>query len=672
MNSKKKYWNNLSRTFEVTNRMSFRMRLITAFVVLIISSASATIMIGNTVFGNKVDELARSKVAVDLKVAEQIFNSKVEKLRLLTTIASVENGFGNVSLCRLFLDEVPAGISVFMGDSVSTVCVFDCEPGTGSGDGVDELCGILVEDDLLSTDPDTAGVSNKNRALREGDATIMRNLSIKRVSNSQIFDSSLSGVLETARVTGSAVSSVLVLDRQDLRLLNFGDSRDSELFIFSASPLDDGRMFLVGYSLNGNVGIVSQIRNRISHDEEVISIVTIFMGNTRISTTMEEGLIGTAVDSVVENSVLKVGQDYVGMAKILNENCYSAYSPLKDHSGCVVGMLGIGTPERLYADVRRRTNTLFTSLIAGGMTFGFIMTYLFSSFLMKPFSVLTLGVERVAEGDLNYKVQIKSDDELGRLAKSFNTMVRAVKERDMRLREMTEKKLSSVEKQVSIGRLAAGVAHEINNPLTAVLTLSRLMLKHMDKNDPRAEDLGMIVDETGRCRDIVRNLLDFARENKPQKEVVDINGVLRDTLVLAGKYDAMMDTEIDLKLFSGPLETAIDTGQMQQVFTNLLLNAAEAMEGGKGRITITTCEDSTGGFISIAFTDNGKGISCEQLETVFEPFFTSKEKGTGLGLSVSLGIVRSHKGTIEIESDPGMGTTVTVILPKTADDGGVI
>jgi two-component system NtrC family sensor kinase len=194
----------------------------------------------------------------------------------------------------------------------------------------------------------------------------------------------------------------------------------------------------------------------------------------------------------------------------------------------------------------------------------------------------------------------------------------------------------------------------------------------MDKNDPRAEDLGMIVEETGRCRDIVRNLLDFARENKPQKEVVDINGVLRDTLILAGKYDAMTDTLIDLKLSSGPLETAVDTGQMQQVFTNLLLNAAEAMEGGKGRITISTGEDSSGGFISIAFADNGKGISGEQLETVFEPFYTSKEKGTGLGLSVSLGIVRSHKGTIEIQSEPGVGTTVTVILPKTEDDSHVI
>jgi two-component system NtrC family sensor kinase len=447
---------------------------------------------------------------------------------------------------------------------------------------------------------------------------------------------------------------------------------DNELFVFSASPLDDGRMFIVGYSLDRNDNMVSRIQNEIAIDKEAVSSVTIFMGTTRVATTMGEGLIGTAVDSVAGNMVLRYGQYHVGLTKILEENYYSAYCPLRDHSGRVVGMLEIGTPERLHADVRRRTNTLFTSLIVGGMTFGFIMTYVFSSFLMKPFSILTMGVERVAEGDLNYKVQIKTADELGRLAKSFNMMVRAVKERDLRLREMTEKKLSSVEKQVSIGRLAAGIAHEINNPLTAVLTLSRLMLKHMDKNDPRAEDLGMIVEETGRCRDIVRSLLDFARENKPQKEVVDINGVLRDTLILAGKYDAMTDTLIDLKLSSSPLATAVDTGQMQQVFTNLLLNAAEAMEGGKGRITISTGEDSSGGFISIAFADNGKGISSEQLETVFEPFYTSKEKGTGLGLSVSLGIVRSHKGTIEIQSEPGVGTTVTVILPKNEDDRNVI
>lgn len=671
MNSKK-YWSSPGRSFEFIDRMSFRMRLITAFVVLIISSASATIMIGNTVFGNKVDELARSKAAVDLRAAEQIFNSKVEKLRLLTMIASVENGFGNASLCRLFLDEVPSGVSMFMGDSVTAVRVFRRDSGPGSEKDSDELCGILSGNDLLSMDSDGTAVSIGDGVPGEGGRGIRRNVSSTRTSNSKVFDSSLAGMLETARMKGSAVSSIIVLDRRDLELLNFDGSFDSELFVFSASPLDDGRMFIVGYSLDRNDNMVSLIQNEIAVDKEAVSSVTIFMGTTRIATTMGEGLIGTAVDSVAGNLVLRYGQYHVGLTKILEENYYSAYCPLRDHSGRVVGMLGIGTPERLHADVRRRTNTLFTSLIVGGMTFGFIMTYVFSSFLMKPFSILTMGVERVAEGDLNYKVQIKTADELGRLAKSFNMMVRAVKERDLALREMTEKKLSSVEKQVSIGRLAAGIAHEINNPLTAVLTLSRLMLKHMDKNDPRTEDLGMIVEETGRCRDIVRNLLDFARENKPQKEVVDINGVLRDTLILAGKYDAMTDTLIDLKLSSGPLETAVDTGQMQQVFTNLLLNAAEAMEGGKGRITISTGEDSSGGFISIAFVDNGKGISSEQLETVFEPFYTSKEKGTGLGLSVSLGIVRSHKGTIEIQSEPGVGTTVTVILPKTEDDSNVI
>lgn len=147
-----------------------------------------------------------------------------------------------------------------------------------------------------------------------------------------------------------------------------------------------------------------------------------------------------------------------------------------------------------------------------------------------------------------------------------------------------------------------------------------------------------------------------------------MNKLLSDTLILTSKYDAMEDIELDLRLFRDPLYAAVDTQQMQQVFSNILLNAAEAVEGGEGNITITTDEDSSGGFVSIVFRDNGKGISRENLETVFEPFYTSKEKGTGLGLSVSLGIARRHNGTIEIESEPGRGTKVTVIIPRFDED----
>lgn len=649
--------------------MSFRMRLITAFVVLIVSSASATILIGNTVFGDKVGELAESMAAVDLKVAEQIFSARLEKLRLLTMTVSGEGDFDNPSLCRLFFEEVPVGTSVFFGDDDSMVCIFGGKGQEGKRRDSDYLCGILHANgrSRAGAGPPETPMSEPRSGARGTD--VSPNASMKRITAAQIAGTPLGGIMERCREGFTTEASVVVFERSDLEALGCGNTLERELFMLSASPLPEGRIFIAGYSLNGNNGIVSYIRDEAFPDVDAGYAATIFLGETRISTTLGDDLIGTAVDSKVVDAVLINGTPYVGVASIAGERYYSAYSPLRDFSGRVVGMLGIGTPERVHSDVRRRTNTLFTSLIGGGMIFGFIMAYIFSSLLMKPVSVLTEGVERVAEGELNYKVRIKTRDELGRLARSFNTMVRGIKERDMKLREITERQLSRVEKQVSIGRLAAGVAHEINNPLTAVLTLSRLMLKHLKEDDPRREDLKMIVEESGRCRSIVRGLLDFARESQPQKEVVDINKVLGDTLTLTSRYDAMEDIEVDLRLYGEPLYAAVDTQQVQQVFSNILLNAAEAVEGEGGKITITTDEDSSGGFVSIAFRDNGKGISKDDLETVFEPFYTSKEKGTGLGLSVSLGIARRHNGTIEIESEPGEGTTVTVIIPRSEDLG---
>jgi two-component system NtrC family sensor kinase len=648
--------------------MSFRMRLITAFVVLIVCSASATILIGNTVFGDKVDELAESKAAVDLKVAEQIFSARLEKLRLLTMAVSGESNFDDPSMCRLFLEEIPAGTSAFYGDDDSMVCIFGGRGKSGERDDIEYLCGILHANGTSRASGDRSGIpGNEPRSYAVGE-DVASAASMKLVSSVQIAGTPLSDIMERSRETGTTEASVVVFERSDLRTLGCGNPLERELFMLSASPLSGGRVFIAGYSLNGNNGIVSYIRDEASLDKEAGYASTIFLGETRISTTLGDGFIGTGVDPEVAETVLKNGTPYVGIADVAGESYYSAYSPLRDYSGHVVGMLGIGTPESVHSDVRHRTNTLFSSLIGGGMIFGFIMAYIFSSLLMKPVLVLTEGVERVAEGDLNYKVRIKTRDELGRLARSFNTMVRGIKERDMKLREMTEKQLSRVEKQVSIGRLAAGVAHEINNPLTAILTLSHLTLKHLKEEDPRRDDLIMIAEETDRCRNIVRGLLDFARESQLQKEVVDINKLLSDTLTLTSKYDAMEDIELDLRLFRDPLYAAVDTQQMQQVFSNILLNAAEAVEGGEGNITITTDEDSSGGFVSIVFRDNGKGISRENLETVFEPFYTSKEKGTGLGLSVSLGIARRHNGTIEIESEPGRGTKVTVIIPRFDED----
>ncbi|MBP1654680.1 MAG: histidine kinase, partial [Bacteroidetes bacterium] len=350
-----------------------------------------------------------------------------------------------------------------------------------------------------------------------------------------------------------------------------------------------------------------------------------------------------------------------------DEKSYIAYLPLKDLSGGVVGMVGLVNREDALADARKRTTTLFTSLIAGGMFFGFIMSLVFSAWLVSPISQLAAGVTRVSEGDLDHKVRIESSDELGKLARAFNQMVRGVKERDHKLRELTESRLSQVEKQVSVGRLAAGVAHEINNPLTAILAMTNLWLRKMPADDAGREDLQMVVNETARCRDIVRSLLDFARESPTDKCLVDINSVVRETAALARKCEPFAGVMLESRLPALPLTVNADPKLLQQVFLNLLINAAEAVEPG-GTVRVETDEDSSGGFVQVKVIDNGKGIPKEHINRVFEPFFTTKGtgKGTGLGLSVSAGIVHKHDGAIDIESEEGAGTTVTVLIPHSS------
>ncbi|MBN2170474.1 MAG: HAMP domain-containing protein, partial [Candidatus Krumholzibacteriota bacterium] len=375
-------------------------------------------------------------------------------------------------------------------------------------------------------------------------------------------------------------------------------------------------------------------------------------------------------DPEVLRRVLAGERPSTGATEVLGGGWYAAYEPLRGWRGDAVGILGVGGREAAYADLRRQTVTLFAGLIALGMIFGFIMTYTFSGLLIRPVADLAEGMHRVAHGDLGYKVRIESADELGKLATAFNRMVRAIRQRDIRLREMTEERLSQVEKQVSIGRLAAGVAHEINNPLTSILSLSMLALRDLEEDDPRREDLQIVVEETDRCREIVRALLDFARERPPESRRVDLNQVIRDTLVLTSKYEGMEKLRVILKLTDEPLLVHGDPKQLQQVFTNLITNAVGAVGAG-GDVTISSDEDSSGGYAVVRVMDTGKGIRKEDLDRVFEPFFTTKAggRGTGLGLSVSLGIVRKHDGTIDIESEEGYGTTVSVYLPRETEGG---
>jgi two-component system NtrC family sensor kinase len=218
------------------------------------------------------------------------------------------------------------------------------------------------------------------------------------------------------------------------------------------------------------------------------------------------------------------------------------------------------------------------------------------------------------------------------------------------------------EKLASLGKLAAGVAHEINNPLTGVLTNSSLLLEDLEDGDPKKDDVQVIVNETIRCREIVKRLLDFARQTKPLKKQTNINSLIENIVLLVRNQTSFRNINIERNLSENIPEIMADSDQIQQVFINFILNASDAMPKG-GTLNIDSRIMENGEFIEIRFTDNGTGISEENKNRIFDPFFTTKESGTGLGLSITYGIVEQHGGTIHVESELGKGTTFIVQLP---------
>lgn len=298
-----------------------------------------------------------------------------------------------------------------------------------------------------------------------------------------------------------------------------------------------------------------------------------------------------------------------------------------------------------------------------------LMIYLLiKRIVLRPVTQIVEATQHVATGDLNHTVTMQKNDEIGDLAKSFNQMTRKLSE--------VQRQLYQSDKLASVGRLAAGVAHEINNPLTGVLTYSSLLLKHANDYPQLKEDLGVIVRETKRCRDIVKGLLDFARQSQPEKRRSDINEIINHAVRILQNQLSLHHVKLEQNLHPDlPLINA-DVNQIQQVLVNLLLNAGDAIaEKDGGTITLATAPvnsemttarglSPTKKYIRIKVSDTGCGIAAEYLSKIFEPFFTTKgPKSTGLGLAVVWGIIEKHGGHITVESEVAKGTTFSILLP---------
>jgi len=385
------------------------------------------------------------------------------------------------------------------------------------------------------------------------------------------------------------------------------------------------------------------------------------------------------------------------MSVIRNEPpCAQCHQDAK--SKPVLGVLDVvysldGMDRRLRASVFSVGGVALSFIVLASLGIGVLVRRL----IYLPLRDLETGAQRLAAGDLGHTIPVRSNDELGQLAESFNSMTAALRDAqrendnwartleqkvETRTQELrvAESEAARGEKLASVGLLAAGIAHELNNPLTGVLTFSHLLRKKMPDGSPDAEDMDLVIQETKRCAAIIRRLLDFAREKKPEKEFSDLNQIIEETERIIERPAHLRDIKIRKELDPSLPLVWVDADQVKQVVMNVLVNSQQAIEK-KGTITVRTriapepkrADPLTEPvrMVEITVMDTGCGIPAKNLPWIFDPFFTSKEvgKGTGLGLSVSHGIVRAHGGLIEVESTVGKGTTFRVYLPLEPEAG---
>jgi two-component system NtrC family sensor kinase len=353
--------------------------------------------------------------------------------------------------------------------------------------------------------------------------------------------------------------------------------------------------------------------------------------------------------------------------------------------GVIDADLSLAGADEQLADFSRsmKALTALSVLIGSLLSVGFILLV-----VHRPVRELIAGTKRVAAGNLEHRLKVHSADELGELATSFNKMtVDLARAREeitawtRTLEERVEKKTTELEqaytglvvneKMASLGKLAATVAHEVNNPLFGILTYSRLVLKQLAKEEltpagraDAIEQLHIIERESKRCGEIMKNLLEFARQAPPRKQPQALNVLVGRALTLVRHQAALQGVDLVEEFAADLPQCLCDADQVQQVILVLLVNALEAMPHG-GRVDVATQLDASGAAARICVRDSGPGIPPDVLPRIFEPFFTTKEDQhrTGLGLAVAYAIAEHHGGTLTVQSAPEKGAEFTLTLP---------
>ena len=283
--------------------------------------------------------------------------------------------------------------------------------------------------------------------------------------------------------------------------------------------------------------------------------------------------------------------------------------------------------------------------------------------ITRPIEQLSDAAHIVGQGDFNFKVNVRSNDEIGNLAKSFNKMSDELKSRELKLQDAQVALIQS-EKMSAFGQLSAGIAHEVKNPLTGILGIAQLAKRKMEADNPLFEKMEVIEKETKRCKTIIDDLMKFARTDNHVREAMDINHVVNDAVKIVNHQLTINRVKIKTDLEEGLSQVMGEANQIQQVVMNLLINAQQALNGAAGEVSIVT-QSAGPENIKIIISDNGPGIPEDVITRIFEPFYTTKPagEGTGLGLSITYGIIKDHKGDIKVANNADKGVSFFIKLP---------
>lgn len=654
--------------------MLLRTKLIFGSLTAIVTTGLVAAFIGAWMIGHMLAEQAQDKARLDLNSARLIYFNSLK-------------GIGQQLRLMALGELIPELLSLHQSNSQSTAQT-NSQPTAALIKRLDRIRRRENLDLLNLTDAhgsvilrgrlDAAESQNKNSKSYE--ALIHTALSAKDVVTTTLVLAPVALNLEGRNLADQAqISLIPTAESQpnNRKVEKVGMMLMGAVKLTSAKGNPLG-VLVGGKLLNKDNRMVDEIRETIYQGEQYrgqnIGESTICLGDIRIATNVKlpGGIraVGTRVAPAVRQQVLVHGRPYVAPAMVLNERYITAYEPIRDFSGRVVGILSLGIPDQKFVEMQHRAMLVFISILLGGVMLSIFISVWLARRFSRPIYNLVDAVHDLANGQLDRRVKPNHEvKEFVLLSEGFNQMATSLQERDLQLKHRTQETIGKSERLAMIGRLAAGVAHEINNPLGGIMLFSNLLLRKAAPQSQEYENLERICHETNRCQKIVQGLLDFARHREPKTELTDIHEVLDKTLALIENQAMFLNIECQKNYTAVGKMVRVDPLQLQQVFINLIVNAVEAMSG-QGKLTLAT--RITGMGLEISVSDTGTGISEEHLERLFEPFFTTKEvgHGTGLGLSISRNIVENHGGNMWVNSKTGEGATFYVCLPMVEESEG--